>query len=209
MYKKYIKRFLDIVFSLVAIIVFLPIYVIIGLLVMIYLGRPIIYKSQRVGKDEKIFTLYKFRSMTNQKDINGKLLPDEIRLNKFGQILRSTSLDELPEIVNVLKGDMSIIGPRPLPEIYQNYYNETERLRHKVRPGLSGLAQVNGRNAISWEQKFAYDVQYINNITFMGDVKIFLKTIVKVIKKSDIGVAGIDLPKSFHEYRMHQFKEKI
>ena len=186
MYQKYIKRILDIVLSLLAIIILSPIYIIVGILVLIFLGRPIIFKQERPGKDEKIFTLYKFRTMTNKKDKKGNLLPDEKRLTKFGKFLRSTSLDELPELFNILKGDMAIIGPRPLLVEYLKYYNKKERHRHDVRPGLTGLAQVNGRNTISWTKKFEYDIKYVNNITFKEDLKIVLLTIKKVIFRNDI-----------------------
>lgn len=173
---------------------------------MIKLGSPIIYKTKRVGKDEKIFTMYKFRSMTNERDSNGNLLPDELRITKFGSILRSTSLDEIPELFNILKGDMSIVGPRPLPSIYLPYYDDRERHRHDVRPGLTGLAQVNGRNAISWEKKFSYDIEYVNNIIFFGDMKVIIKTLLKVFKRSDIGVPSIDSLINFHEYRIRQME---
>ena len=190
MYQKYIKRLLDIVLSFVAIIILSPIYIIVGILVLIFLGSPIIFKQERPGKNEKIFTLYKFRTMTSKKDKDGNLLPDEKRLTKFGKFLRSTSLDELPELFNILKGDMSIIGPRPLLVEYLKYYNKEEKHRHDVRPGLTGLAQVNGRNAQTWEERFKYDVEYVNNITFVNDIKIIFKTIVVVFKREGINEAG-------------------
>lgn len=186
MYAKYIKRLLDFILSLFAIIVLSPIMLIIYILVRIKLGKPAIFKQKRPGKDEKIFTLYKFRTMTDKKDENGNLLPDEDRITKFGKMLRSTSLDELPELFNILKGDMSIVGPRPLLVEYLELYNEEQRHRHDVRPGLTGLAQISGRNAISWEDKFKKDVEYIRKITFMGDIKIVFITIKKVIKKEGI-----------------------
>ena len=184
-YEKYIKRMLDIVCSLTVLLVFWWIYIILAVLVRIKLGSPILFKQARPGKNEKIFYLYKFRTMTDEKDEKGNLLPDEVRLTKFGKWLRGTSLDELPEVFNILKGDMSMIGPRPLLVKYLPYYKDEERMRHNVRPGLSGLAQVNGRNAISWEEKFRYDVDYVSNISFIGDVKIILKTIKKVFIKSE------------------------
>ena len=207
MYKKYIKRFLDIIISLVGLIILSPIFLIIAILVKIKLGSPVIFKQERPGKDEKIFKLYKFRSMNDKKDENGKLLPDKERLTKFGKILRSTSLDELPELFNILKGDMSLIGPRPLVVAYLPYYNEKEKHRHDVRPGLTGLAQINGRNALDWEERFAYDIEYVNNITFINDMKIFLKTFVKVFKKDDIVVRGTGKTIDFDVYTALQNTE--
>ena len=191
MYKKCFKRPFDILCALAAIIVFSWLYIIVAILVRIKLGSPVIFKQERPGKDGKIFTLYKFRTMTDQKDENGNLLPDEVRLTKFGKLLRKTSLDELPEAFNILFGDMSVVGPRPLLKEYLNYYNETEKHRHDVRPGLTGLAQINGRNAITWEEKFAYDVEYTNNITFIGDIKIILLTVWKAfVKEEGISAEG-------------------
>lgn len=204
MYKKYVKRILDILISLVGLIILSPIFLIVAILVKIKLGSPIFFKQERPGKDEKIFKLYKFRSMSDKKDENGKLLPDKERLTKFGKILRSTSLDELPELFNILKGDMSLIGPRPLAVCYLPYYNEKEKHRHDVRPGLTGLAQINGRNALNWEERFAYDIEYINNITFMNDMKIFFKTFIKVLKKEDIVIRGTGKTIDFDEYRRLQ-----
>lgn len=186
MYAKYIKRILDLILSLMALIVLMPLMIIIGILVRINLGSPIIFKQKRPGKDEKIFTLYKFRTMTDEKDEKGKLLPDSQRLTKFGKFLRSTSLDELPELINILKGDMSIVGPRPLLVEYLKLYNEEQKHRHDVRPGLTGLAQISGRNSISWEEKFKDDLEYIKKITFLKDCKIILKTITKVFKREGI-----------------------
>ncbi len=186
MYAKYIKRMLDLILSLMVLIILIPLMSIIYILVKIKLGSPVIFKQQRPGKNEKIFTLYKFRTMTDKKDENGNLLPDSERLTKFGKFLRSTSLDELPELINIIKGDMAIVGPRPLLVKYLPYYTEEEKHRHDVRPGLTGLAQVNGRNSISWEEKFKYDVQYVRKITFLGDLKIILKTVKKTVKREDI-----------------------
>lgn len=186
MYKKYLKRVMDFVLSLLAIIVLSPVLLIVAILVRTKLGSPVLFKQARPGKDEKIFKLYKFRTMTDEKDENGHLLSDEVRLTKFGKMLRSTSLDELPELFNILKGDMSIIGPRPLLVRYLPRYNAEQRRRHDVRPGLSGLAQVNGRNAISWEDKFKYDVEYVDNVTFLGDWKIIFQTVWNVLKRDGI-----------------------
>lgn len=186
MYQRYIKRALDFLLALVAIIVLSPIMLIVAILVRTKLGSPVLFKQQRPGKNEKIFNMYKFRTMTDQKDENGNLLPDEVRLTKFGKKLRSTSLDELPELLNIIKGDMSIVGPRPLLVRYLPLYNERQRHRHDVRPGFTGLAQVNGRNSISWEEKFEWDVRYVENITFFGDIKIILKTVKTVLTHEGI-----------------------
>jgi len=163
----------------------------------------VLFKQKRPGLNEKIFTMYKFRAMTDEKDENGELLPDAIRLTKFGRMLRSTSLDELPELFNILIGDMGIVGPRPLAVQYLPYYTETERIRHTVRPGLSGLAQINGRNTATWEERFSYDLKYVNKITFLGDLKIIIQSILKVIQRSDIGERGVDAPMDFDKYRMN------
>lgn len=186
MYKKYIKRLLDFILSLIALIVLSPLMIIIYILVIIKLGKPGIFKQQRPGKDEELFTLYKFRTMTDEKDENGNLLPDSERLTRFGKILRSTSLDELPELINIIKGDMAIVGPRPLLVEYLPLYNKEQKHRHDVRPGLTGLAQINGRNSISWENKFNDDIEYIHNINFLYDTKIVLMTIIKVLKREGI-----------------------
>lgn len=185
-YRRFIKRPMDFIFSLMAIIVLSPVLITVAILVRYKLESPVLFKQNRPGFDEKIFTMYKFRTMTNDKDENGVLLPDSIRLTKFGKMLRATSLDELPELLNILKGDMSIIGPRPLLIEYLSLYNDQQKRRHEVRPGLSGLAQVNGRNAISWEAKFKLDVEYVDNISFLGDWKLILKTIKKVLVKESI-----------------------
>ena len=189
-YERFIKRPLDCFLAILALVVLSPVLLITAILVRVKLGSPVLFKQDRPGKEEKIFRLYKFRSMTDEKDENGNLLPDDRRLTKFGRKLRSTSLDELPELLNIVKGDMAVIGPRPLLTEYIPYYTEEERRRHDVRPGLSGLAQVNGRNAISWDQKLAYDVEYVSKITFSGDAKLVLKTLVKTVKRSDIQVGA-------------------
>ena len=186
MYERYFKRFLDVVLSSAALIFLAPILLVIAVLVRINLGSPVLFEQQRPGKNEKIFNMYKFRSMTDEKDKNGKLLPDEERLTNFGRSLRETSLDELPSLWNVFKGDMSLIGPRPLLVRYLPYYTFYERKRHSVRPGLTGWAQVNGRNHLDWESRLAYDVEYVESISFFFDCKIILNTIFKVLKKSDI-----------------------
>ena len=180
MYRKYFKRVFDFVCSLLALIVLSPVLLITAILVRIKLGTPVIFKQKRPGLNEKIFTLYKFRTMTDQKDEQGNLLPDEVRLTKFGKMLRSTSLDELPELWNILKGDMSVVGPRPLLVRYLPYYTDKEKHRHDVRPGLTGLAQVNGRNEVSWEKKFQLDVEYTQHITFWSDIRIILQTVGNV-----------------------------
>lgn len=186
MYAKYIKRPMDFTLSLLAIIVLSPVMAVTALLVRIKLGSPVLFKQERPGKDEKIFMMYKFRSMTDKRDENGKLLPDDVRLTKFGRALRKTSLDELPELFNILKGDMSIVGPRPLLVEYLPYYTEEEHHRHDVRPGLSGLAQIHGRNALTWEEKFAYDLKYVANIAFLCDIRVVFQSIVKVVKREGI-----------------------
>jgi len=185
MYKKYTKRLFDIVCALAAIIVFSWLYIIVAILVRIKLGSPILFTQERPGKDEKIFKLYKFRTMTDKRDENGNLMPDDVRLTKFGRLLRKTSLDELPEAFNILKGDMSVVGPRPLLTEYLPYYTEEERLRHSMRPGLTGLAQVSGRNALTWEEKFAYDIEYVKKPTLWGDIKIIYKTVIKAFFKEE------------------------
>jgi len=197
MYKKYIKRILDFTLSLIALIVLSPVLLVIAILVRIKLGSPIIFKQKRPGLNEKIFTLYKFRTMTDKKDEEGNLLPDSERLTKFGKFLRSTSLDELPELINIIKGDMSIVGPRPLLVEYLPYYTEEERKRHSVRPGLTGLAQVSGRNSISWEEKFKEDIEYIQNITLKQDIKIIFKTVEKVFKREGISQEGHETMERF------------
>jgi len=200
-YKKYIKRPMDFILALIGIIVLSPVLLIIAILVRIKLGSPVLFKQGRPGLNERIFTIYKFRTMTNERDENGELLPDSMRLTKFGKFLRSTSLDELPELLNILKGDMSFVGPRPLSVMYLPYYTEEERLRHSVRPGLTGLSQINGRNTVNWEERFAYDIEYVNNITFINDMKIILKTILVVLKREGIVVSGTGKVIDFDEYR--------
>lgn len=192
MYQKFGKRLLDIVCALLTLVLLSWLFLLLAILIKIKLGSPVIFKQERPGKNEKIFTLYKFRTMTNARDSAGNLLPDEKRLTKFGKFLRSTSLDELPEVFNILKGDMSMVGPRPLLVEYLPLYNEQQRHRHDVRPGLTGLAQVNGRNTCTWEDKFAMDCAYVLHITLIGDLKILLNTVIKVMKRE--GITGTNTP---------------
>lgn len=186
-YRRFIKRILDFTISLISLIIFSPIFIVVVVLVRVKLVSPVFFCQKRPGKDEKIFTIYKFRTMTDKRDENGNLCSDDIRLTSFGRKLRATSLDELPQLLNVIKGDMAIVGPRPLMVEYLPYYTEEEKIRHTVRPGITGLAQVRGRNSISWEEKFSFDIQYVNKMSLMFDLKIIMETVSKVIKKSDIG----------------------
>ncbi|NLC74442.1 MAG: sugar transferase [Clostridiales bacterium] len=186
MYEKFIKRPQDFVLALIATVILSPVLLVTAVLVRAKLGSPVLFRQERPGRNAKVFRLYKFRTMTDAKDKDGNLLPDEVRLTAFGKKLRSTSIDELPELFNILKGDMSIVGPRPLLVRYLPRYNAHQARRHEVRPGFTGLAQVNGRNAISWEQKFDYDVQYVDSITFTGDWKIIFKTVSVVIHHDGI-----------------------
>ncbi len=205
-YEAVFKRPLDFILSLIALIILSPVLLIVAILVKIKLGGPVIFKQKRPGKNEKIFTMYKFRTMTNERDEDGNLLPDEVRLTKFGKFLRSTSLDELPGLINIIKGDMSIVGPRPQLIKDMWFMSDKERKRHKIRPGLTGLAQVNGRNAISWERKFKYDLLYLEKVTFLKDVKIILKTIIKVFKKEDISQEGMDTAQDLGDYLLSEGK---
>lgn len=189
-YEAFFKRLIDTVASLIVLLLFWWVYLILAILVRVFLGAPVIFKQDRPGMNGKIFHLYKFRSMTDKRDEKGELLSDEERLTKFGRILRATSLDELPELINILKGDMSLVGPRPLLVRYLERYNSFQARRHEARPGITGLAQVRGRNAISWEEKFEWDVKYVDNITFLGDIKIILLTIKTVLKREGISAAG-------------------
>lgn len=208
MYAKYIKRTLDLILSLMALIVLMPLMIIIGILVRINLGSPIIFKQKRPGKNEKTFTLYKFRTMTDKRDIDGNLLPDEYRLTKFGKFLRSTSLDELPELINIIKGDMAIVGPRPLLVEYLPYYTEEEKHRHDVRPGLTGLAQVNGRNLLEWDERLKKDLEYINSISVKNDLFIIFRTIINVIKRKDIAVGREHNMLSLNKEREYKYGNK-
>ena len=207
-YEKYFKRVLDVFCGLAALLVFWWLYIIVAVLVRVKLGSPVLFKQERPGKNEEIFKLYKFRTMTDARDENGNLLPDEVRLTKFGRALRATSLDELPEVFNILKGEMSLVGPRPLTIQYLPYYSEEERHRHDVRPGLSGLAQVNGRNFIDWDHRLAFDVQYVKKITFIGDFRIILQTALKFVKKEDIAVDTNKVEPNFAEERRLRMQVK-
>ena len=207
-YGRYVKRILDIVCALAALIVFCWLYTILAILVRIKLGSPVLFTQPRPGKDEKIFKLYKFRSMTDARDENGNLLPDEVRLTSFGKALRATSLDELPEAINILRGDMSVIGPRPQLVRDMVFMTPEQRQRHTVRPGLSGLAQTRGRNAISWDGKLATDLEYIQHVTFLGDVKIILDTVKQVFFHQkgleDSNIDEVDLTDDFGDYLLKQ-----
>lgn len=196
-YRRYIKRPMDVILSLIALIVLSPVLFIVAILVRTKLGRPVLFKQERAGLNGEVFMMYKFRTMTDERDENGELHSDDVRLTDLGKFLRSTSLDELPELINILKGDMSIIGPRPLLVRYLPLYNEQQKRRHEIRPGLSGLAQVNGRNAISWEEKFALDVKYVDHISFIGDWKIIFLTIKKAFIREGINSETADTMEPF------------
>ncbi len=207
-YAKYIKRPMDFTLALLALIVFSPVMLIIALLVRLKLGNPVLFKQDRPGKDEKVFKLYKFRTMTDKRDENGDLLPDSERLTRFGKFLRSTSIDELPELINILQNKMSIVGPRPLAVQYIPYYNDFQKMRHSILPGLTGWAQVNGRNAVTWENRFSHDIEYITNISFQMDIRIIFMTVACVFRRSGIGERGIDSLMDFDEYIRQQQREK-
>ena len=209
MYRKFFKRFLDIIISLIFILCFWWLYIVIAILVRVKLGSPVLFKQDRPGLNEKIFKMCKFRTMTDEKDKDGNLLPDAERLTKFGKFLRSTSLDEIPELWNVLKGEMSLVGPRPLLVDYLGYYTDEENKRHNVKPGITGWAQINGRNALSWEEKFKFDNEYVNNIGFFFDLKIVFLTIKKVIKKEDISdFKNENKEERFDDYRRKQREKR-
>lgn len=207
MYAKFLKRFFDFIISFCALLVLSPLLLILTILGWIFMGGNPFFVQPRPGKDEKIFNLVKFRTMSNKKDKEGNLLPDDMRLNKYGRFLRSTSLDELPELINILKGDMSLVGPRPLAVQYLPYYNEEERKRHSVLPGLTGLAQINGRNSANWPERFAYDLKYVNNISFLNDCKIIIGTIGKVLRRGDVTVRGTGKVIDFDKYRQKEWDE--
>ena len=208
MYAKYIKRLLDIVLSLIAIIVLSPVYLIVAIVVRIQMGSPVLFSQDRIGKDEKVFKLYKFRSMTNEKDENGKLLSEEKRLTKFGLTLRSTSLDELPELFSILKGDMSIVGPRPLPTYYGPYYLPEERKRHQVRGGLIPPDGLSKQTTPEWETQFKYDNYYVDNVSFLLDCKVILVTFLILFKRVETQYGTKDRP-HLNEYRAWMDKEKV
>ena len=207
MYKRIFKRIFDIVCALFSLIVFSWLYIILIILVRIKLGSPVIFKQKRPGKDERIFELIKFRSMTDARDESGKLLPDSKRLTKFGKALRASSLDELPEVWNILKGDMSIVGPRPWAVSYLKYFTPEEHRRHEVRPGLTGLAQVHGRTAANWGERLKYDIEYVDHVTFLNDVKIIFLTVKKVFIRE--GIVGAEEQGNFYDYRKKQWEEGI
>ncbi len=200
LYRRFLKRPMDFILSLMAIIVLSPVLIIVGVLVRVKLGSPVLFKQKRPGLNEKIFTMYKFTTMTDEKDENGELLPDSVRLTKFGRMLRSTSLDELPELFNILKGDMSIVGPRPQLVRDMVFMSEEQRQRHSVHPGLTGWAQVNGRNNVTWEEKISLDLDYIEDISFIKDWKIIFMTVAKVFKKDDISTEGMDTAEDLGDY---------
>lgn len=209
LYALFFKRFIDLVVTLTGFIVLSPIFVVLCILVRTKLGSPIFFKQKRTGKDEKTFEMIKFRTMTDARDENGELLPDTERFTKFGNFMRNSSLDELPELLNVIKGDMSLVGPRPLYPFYVPYYTYKESLRHSVRGGITGLAQINGRALCKWNERFEYDVKYVQNITFLGDIKIIWLTFYKVFKKSDIGVPSVTEEGGLHIIREVQRPECI
>lgn len=206
-YEKYFKRLLDFCFAILLLIVVSPIILVLSFLIKLNLGTPIIFKQKRPGLHAKIFTLYKFRSMTDEKDKDGKILPDSKRLTMFGRWLRHTSLDELPELVNIIRGDMSFVGPRPLAVEYLPYYSKEEMHRHDVRPGLTGLAQIHGRNTTKWEIRFSYDIDYVNHVTFLNDARIIFNTVKVVLKGDGIGVRPDDGSTDFHVYRKKQMED--
>ncbi|MFA7637448.1 MAG: sugar transferase [Monoglobales bacterium] len=207
MYAKYFKRVIDFTLALIALIVLSPLFIILTIAGAVAMGGNPFFVQERPGKDEKIFSLIKFRTMNNKRGEDGELLPDTVRLNKYGRFLRSTSCDELPSLVNVLMGDLSLIGPRPLAVQYLPFFTETERKRHSVRPGLTGLAQANGRNGLSWDKKFEYDIAYVENLTFAMDAKIFLKTIKVVLTRQNIGIRGEDGLIDFDVYRKRRWED--
>lgn len=207
MYRLFIKRLLDIVLSGIALVLLSPVYLVLAILIRVKLGSPVIFHQERPGKDEKIFTLCKFRTMTDERDEKGQLLPDSVRLTKFGKILRATSLDELPELWNIFKGDMSIIGPRPLLVSYLPYYTEEEKLRHTVRPGLTGLAQVSGRNFLDWDRRLQKDVEYVNNLSFLMDLKVIFMTIKVVLVKEDVAEDTNFVEGNFAEIRKARMEQ--
>jgi undecaprenyl phosphate N,N'-diacetylbacillosamine 1-phosphate transferase len=205
-YRRFVKRLMDFILSLIAIILLSPVFFVVVLLVKVKLGGPVLFKQKRPGLNEKLFLMYKFRTMTDEKDDNGELLPDSVRLTRFGKFLRSTSLDELPELFNILKGDMSIVGPRPQLVKDMVFMTPEQRERHNVLPGLTGWAQVNGRNGVTWEKKLAFDIEYVNNIKFLTDCKIVLMTVIKVFKRDGINSEGMDTAEDFGDYLLRERK---
>ncbi|WP_276353547.1 sugar transferase [Cohnella caldifontis] len=206
MYISLFKRPLDITLALAAMLVLSPVFLVVALLVRVKLGSPVLFKQRRPGLHEKIFTMYKFRTMSDKRDSNGQLLPDSLRLTRFGKILRSTSLDELPELYNILKGDMSIVGPRPQLVRDIVFMTPEQRKRHSVIPGLTGWAQINGRNDVTWEEKLSLDLEYIENVTFRGDLKIIWLTIIKVLRKEGVSAKGMDTAEDYGDYLLRHQK---
>lgn len=206
-YSIYIKRLIDFVIAVVALLILSPLLLVISIMIAIKLDKPVLFTQGRIGKNGETFKLYKFRSMSNEVDSDGNLLPDNLRLTSFGKFLRSTSIDELPELWNIIIGDMSLVGPRPLVTQYLPYFTKDEAKRHDVRPGLTGFAQVNGRNSLSWEERFEYDTTYVEKISFLLDLRIILKTFFKVFKRSDIGQRGVGVLEDFDTYRKKQLGE--
>jgi len=204
MYRKYFKRLFDIIFSFVSLVLLSPVLLAVAWTVRVKLGSPVIFKQPRPGKDEKIFTLYKFRTMTDERDENGNLLPDGERLTPLGRFLRSTSMDELPELWNILKGEMSIVGPRPLLVKDMVFMTKEQRMRHSVRPGLTGWAQVNGRNNVTWEEKLDLDLEYLKRVTFLNDIKIIIMTLIKVLKGSGVNTDGMDTAEDLGDYLLRR-----
>ena len=205
-YEAYVKRPLDFALALIALLFLAPVYLAVAVLVRVKLGKPVLFKQERPGKDGKIFKLYKFRTMTDARDEKGELLPDEVRLTAFGKWLRSTSLDELPELFNILRGEMSLVGPRPLLIRYLPYYKDEEKHRHDIRPGLTGNAQSHGRNTISWESKFDLDIEYVNHVSFLMDIKIIIDTVKAILFKDGVELNALE---DFDEYRKHQQNTNI
>lgn len=204
MYTMFFKRIIDIISSLVGLLLLIPLFVILWVLIRNKLGKPVLFTQNRPGRGTKVFKLFKFRTMTNERDETGKLLPDQLRITPLGRFLRKTSLDELPQLFNVLKGDMGLVGPRPLAVQYLPHYTEREMTRHNIRPGITGLAQVSGRNSLDWDKKLELDTQYVENLSFWLDIKILFKTLEKVIKRADVSETGVDSPGDFDVYRKAQ-----
>jgi len=204
MYRNFFKRLIDIILSLIGLIILFPFFIAVYISILINMGRPVFFLQPRPGLNCQIFKIIKFRSMRNAHDKHGNLLKDAQRITPLGAFIRKTSLDEIPQLINVLKGDMSIVGPRPLAAKYLPYYTETENLRHTVRPGITGLAQVSGRNALSWDDKLKLDVEYVNNLSFWLDITIIFKTVIKTVRRENMSATGIDSPGDFDEYRKKQ-----
>ena len=208
MYKDFFKRTIDIVASIIGLLILFPLFIILWTIIRLKIGEPVLFIQKRPGRGTKIFKLFKFRTMTNKKDQTGNLLPDHLRITPLGRFLRKASLDELPQLFNVFKGDMSLVGPRPLATKYLPFYTDKEMTRHKVRPGITGLAQISGRNNLNWDKKLDLDAQYVENLSFLLDIKILFKTLVNVIKRADVSETGVDSPGDFDVYRKKQQENK-